>query len=67
MTRSFTLVLLLTAGAALGLRWADLNRRPMHNDEAVNALSSANFGITGATLRPNSITGALFATLPLSV
>src|SRR6478736_4996863 len=38
MTRSFTLVLLLTVGAALGLRWADLNRRPMHNDEAVNAI-----------------------------
>jgi uncharacterized protein (TIGR03663 family) len=38
MTRPFTLVLLLTVGAALGLRWADLNQRPMHNDEAVNAI-----------------------------
>jgi uncharacterized protein (TIGR03663 family) len=38
MTRSFTLVLLLTAGVALALRWPELNRRPMHNDEAVNAI-----------------------------
>lgn len=38
MTRSLTLVLLLAAGAALTLRWPDLNRRPMHNDEAVNAV-----------------------------
>jgi len=38
MTRSLTLVLLLAAGAALLLRWPGLNRRPMHNDEAVNAI-----------------------------
>src|SRR5215831_12842149 len=38
MTRSLTLVLLLTAGVALALRWPELNRRPMHNDEAVNAV-----------------------------
>jgi uncharacterized protein (TIGR03663 family) len=38
MTRSLTLVLLLAAGAALVLRWPNLNQRPMHNDEAVNAI-----------------------------
>ncbi len=38
MTRSLTLVLLLAAGAALGLRWPGLDQRPMHNDEAVNAV-----------------------------
>lgn len=38
MTRSLTLVLLLVAGAALALRWPGLNQRPMHNDEAVNAV-----------------------------
>ena len=38
MTRSLTLVLLLAAGAALALRWPGLNQRPMHNDEAVNAV-----------------------------
>jgi uncharacterized protein (TIGR03663 family) len=38
MTRSLTLVLLLAAGAALVLRWPSSNRRPMHNDEAVNAV-----------------------------
>src|SRR4029077_7444305 len=38
MTRSLTLVLLLAAGAALLLRWPGLDRRPMHNDEAVNAV-----------------------------
>src|SRR5258708_4546033 len=38
MSRSLTLVLLLVMGAALALRWPSLNRRPMHNDEAVNAI-----------------------------
>src|SRR5581483_8902905 len=38
MTRSLTLVLLLAAGAALALRWPGSNQRPMHNDEAVNAV-----------------------------
>src|SRR5437763_9835516 len=38
MTRSLTLVLLLAAGAAIALRWPGLNRRPMHNEEAVNAV-----------------------------
>lgn len=41
MTRSLTLVLLLAAGAALLLRWPGLNQRPMHNDEAVNAVKFA--------------------------
>jgi uncharacterized protein (TIGR03663 family) len=38
MTRLLTLVLLLATGAALVLRWPGLDRRPMHNDEAVNAV-----------------------------
>jgi len=38
MTRSLTLMLLLAAGAAFLLRWPYLNHRPMHNDEAVNAV-----------------------------
>jgi uncharacterized protein (TIGR03663 family) len=38
MTRSLSLVLLLAAGAAIALRWPGLDRRPMHNDEAVNAV-----------------------------
>jgi len=38
MTRSLTLVLLLAAGAAIALRWPGLDQRPMHNDEAVNAV-----------------------------
>src|SRR5258708_7127240 len=38
MTRLLTLVLLLAAGAALVLRWPGLDRRSMHNDEAVNAV-----------------------------
>jgi uncharacterized protein (TIGR03663 family) len=38
MTRLLTLVLLLAAGAALALRWPGLDQRPMHNDEAVNAV-----------------------------
>ena len=38
MTRSLTLVLLLATSAALALRWPGLNQRPMHNDEAVNAV-----------------------------
>src|SRR5438270_630080 len=38
MSRSLTLLLVLTAGVALALRLPDLNQRPMHNDEAVNAV-----------------------------
>ncbi|HYG35231.1 MAG TPA: flippase activity-associated protein Agl23 [Clostridia bacterium] len=38
MTRYLTLVLLLATGAALLLRWPTFNERPMHNDEAVNAI-----------------------------
>jgi uncharacterized protein (TIGR03663 family) len=38
MNRRFTLVLLLAASVALALRCPQLGRRPMHNDEAVNAI-----------------------------
>ena len=38
MTRSLTLVLLLALGVAVGLRALTLGERPMHNDEAVNAV-----------------------------
>ena len=38
MSRSLTLVLLLATGAALALRGPKLDQRPMHNDEAVNAI-----------------------------
>ena len=38
MTRSLTLLVILLAGAALVLRWPGLDRRPMHNDEGVNAV-----------------------------
>lgn len=38
MNRGFGPVLLLIAVAALGLRMPQLERRPMHNDEAVNAV-----------------------------
>src|SRR5438477_6367188 len=37
MSRSFVCFLLIIA-AGLGLRCPQLDRRPMHNDEAVNAL-----------------------------
>ena len=38
MNRRLWLIFLLVAGAALMLRWPKLDQRPMHNDEAVNAL-----------------------------
>ena len=38
MNRSVALGLLLATGVALVLRVPELNRRPMHNDEAVNAV-----------------------------
>src|SRR5258706_1050132 len=38
MSRYLTIVLLLTAAVALALRWPQLGERPMHNDEAVNAI-----------------------------
>lgn len=38
MNRWFSLSLLLVAGAALALRCPGLDERPMHNDEAVNAI-----------------------------
>src|SRR5207302_7416594 len=38
MTRSLIIGVLLAAGVALALRCPRLNERPMHNDEAVNAI-----------------------------
>ncbi len=38
MNRTLALVLLFAAGVALVLRGPQLDRRPMHNDEAVNAV-----------------------------
>ena len=38
MTKGFPLWMLLAALLALGLRSVQLDRRPMHNDEAVNAI-----------------------------
>lgn len=38
MTRSVIFVVLLALGAALGLRAWQLDARPMHNDEAINAI-----------------------------
>src|SRR5947207_4740751 len=38
MTRSMTIGVLLAAVVALALRCPRLNERPMHNDEAVNAI-----------------------------
>ena len=38
MNRGLTLGLLFAATLALGLRCPQLARRPMHNDEAVNAI-----------------------------
>ncbi len=41
MSRWLWLWLLLVLGLGYGLRWPDLARRPMHNDEAVNAIKFA--------------------------
>src|SRR6266852_1296578 len=38
MNKGLTVVLLLAAGVALVLRCPRLDERPMHNDEAVNAI-----------------------------
>ena len=38
MNRRLSLVLFLILGVALALRWPKLDERPMHNDEAVNAI-----------------------------
>jgi uncharacterized protein (TIGR03663 family) len=40
MNRWLTLALVIWAGAALALRWPHLAERPMHNDEAVNAVKA---------------------------
>jgi len=42
MTKSFPLWMLLAALLALGLRSVQLDSRPMHNDEAVNAIKFRN-------------------------
>jgi len=42
MTRGFPLWMLLAALLALGLRSVQLDSRPMHNDEAVNAIKFRN-------------------------
>jgi uncharacterized protein (TIGR03663 family) len=42
MTKGFSLWLLLAALLALGLRTVQLDSRPMHNDEAVNAIKFRN-------------------------
>ncbi len=47
MTRSQLLLLLLAVGAALALRLPQLDRRPMHNDEAVNAVKLGQLLDTG--------------------
>src|SRR5437762_13932417 len=38
MNRALTVGLILIIALGFGLRWCQLERRPMHNDEAVNAL-----------------------------
>jgi uncharacterized protein (TIGR03663 family) len=38
MNRRLSLILFLILGVALLLRWPKLDQRPMHNDEAVNAI-----------------------------
>jgi uncharacterized protein (TIGR03663 family) len=48
MTRLVALVLLLALGAAVALRWPGLDQRPMHNDEAVNAIKFGRLWETGA-------------------
>ena len=66
MTRSLTLVLLLAIGAALVLRWPSLNQRPMHNDEAVNAIKFGQlWNHQGYKYDPNEHHGPslLYATL----
>jgi uncharacterized protein (TIGR03663 family) len=68
MTRSLTLVLLLATGAALALRAPDLNRRPMHNDEAVNAIKFGQlWNHQGYKYDPNEHHGPslIYATLAL--
>jgi uncharacterized protein (TIGR03663 family) len=74
MNRGFALGLLLAAGLAVALRGPQLDRRPMHNDEAVNAIKFGTLWERGdykydpnehhgpslyyATLALNRLTGA---------
>ena len=63
MTRSLTLVVILLAGAALLLRWPGLNRRPMHNDEGVNAVKFGELWERKAiNTTPMNTTALLFST-----
>src|SRR2546426_589225 len=48
MSRSVALGLLLAASVALGLRCPRLDQRPMHNDEAVNAIKFGQLWEHGA-------------------
>src|SRR5215472_3358926 len=69
MTRLLTLVLLLFRSAALALRWPGLNQRPMHNDEAVNAIKFGQlWNHQGYKYDPNEHHGPslLYATLAIS-
>ncbi len=47
MSRWLWLWLLLLVGVGLGLRWPNLAQRPMHNDEAVNAIKFGTLAETG--------------------
>jgi uncharacterized protein (TIGR03663 family) len=48
MSRYLTIGLLLAAALALALRWPQLGERPMHNDEAVNAIKFGQLWERGA-------------------
>jgi uncharacterized protein (TIGR03663 family) len=48
MSRTLTLVFLLAAALALALRGPQFDRRPMHNDEAVNAVKFGRLWQEGA-------------------
>lgn len=69
MSRYLTLVLLLATGAALLLRGLRLDQRPMHNDEAVNAVKFGRLWEGGRyRYDPNEYHGPslCYATLALS-
>src|SRR5262245_3293864 len=48
MNRWLALVLILAAGVALALRLPQLRQRPMHNDEAVNAIKFGQLWTDGS-------------------